>query len=262
MRVPFASLSMEIAYNEDKNVVIRRFPTKYETTELNKSKYKLVNEEMYTSDNQIELNMFYNTRRKTVNVISGGNYDFTEGGRYGVDIDLKMRHSEKELNNYLCDIIRQLCKKHLKSPVLFTSRHTINCQIDECKLTEEIVKSFLEDFVTNTEKMLDEFKIVSKVKKVEEKVDEKVREIEEKEEEFVCSDCGKKFPINDREYFYDEELEDKVSLCPDCWNVRRGGRVVETETKKQSKWKTILIILTIGIMISLILLLGSLLEIF
>ena len=221
MRYKFASLSVDIAYNSDKSVVIRRFPTEYETTELKKSKYKLVDEEAYTSDNHLELILYYNTRRKHVDVISGGNYNFKEGGRYGVDINLNIKKAEQDLIEYLSDIIRDLCRMHLKPCVLFPSRHSINCEIDECKLTEDKVKIFIQDFVTTLERDIKDFKVRKIEKKIEEEVDKKVRQREEYENKYVCSDCGKQFDYDTREYWYDKKLGTSIYLCPACWNIRR-----------------------------------------
>lgn len=271
MRIPFASMTMDIAYNQDKKITIRRFPTKYETEELKKSKYKLVDEETYISDNQIELNMFYNTRRKSIKVISGGLYDFKEGGRYGVDIDLKMRHPEKELNNYLSGIIRQLCKKYLKPCILFPSRYSINCEIDECRLTEDTVKKFLEDFVTTIEGTIDEIKLIREEKKIEEKAEEQLREIEKEE---ICADCGKDLKFEKVEHWYDDEKDEVINVCPDCWSIRRqGGRdivtkpvleeVIQTKSEKMSKkWKAILTGLSVLAIITIFLLLDALFELF
>ena len=179
MRVHFATLSMDLAYKKEKSVVLRRFPTEYETKELKKSKYKLVDEEVTTTDNQLELKMYHNPRRKYVRVFSGGNYDFKEGGTYGIDIDIKIKHAEKEIIDYLCSIMRELCKKHLKKAIVFPSMHSVACQIDECKLTHDKVKLFLEDFVMNLEDMIGEFKVTKKEKKIEDKAEEQVKKYEE-----------------------------------------------------------------------------------
>ena len=227
MRIQFASLSIDLAYGKDKSVVIRRFPTKYETEKLKKPKYKLVDEEIYASDNQIELSLFYNTTRKFVRTISGGNFDFTSGGRYGIDIDLRMRRPEGELNKYLCSVIRQLCKKHLEPCILFSSRYTIDCQIDSCRLTNETVKNFLEDFITSIESRMEEFKVVKKEEKIEEKAEEQVRKIEEQEK---CSDCGKELKFLTIEHWYDDKSDKVINVCSDCKNIR-----VEKKAEKQIK---------------------------
>jgi len=221
MRVHFASLTMDLAYNQEKSVTIRRFPTEYETKELKKSKYKLVDDEAFTSDNQIIVELYYNPRRKSVKVISGGNYDFHEGGRYGIDIDIKMTHAEKDLIDYLCKNMKKLCKKHFKPAIVFPSRHSVNCQVDECKLTHNKVKLFLEDFVKGLETEIAEFKITAKEEIIEEKADKEVREIENRLKAFICEDCGKTFDISQRENYFDNYLNKMVTICPDCWNKRR-----------------------------------------
>jgi len=237
MRFQFADLSMDIAYNQDKSVVIRRFPTEYEKTKLKKSKYQLVDEEVYTSDNHLELNMYYNTKRKHIDVISGGNWNFKEGGRYGVDIDVKLKKSERDLNEYLCGIIRQLCNKHLRPCILFTSRHTINCQIDECKLTEDTVNSFIEEFIISLEGTIKDFDVIRKEKKIEKEIDEKVRKREEYEDKFVCPDCNKQFDYNKREYWYDEKSGNTLQVCSDCWSMRKKTiRDLESNKKEEKEF--------------------------
>lgn len=179
MRVQFATLSMDLAYNQEKSVTISRFPTDYEVKELKKSKYKLLEDEILTSDNQLELKMYHNPRRKHVKVFSGGNYDFKEGGQYGVDIDIRVKEAEKELIDYLSTIMRVLCKKYFKKAIIFPSRHSVACQIDECKLTHNNVNLFLEDFVLRLENKMGDFKITKKEKKIEEDAEERVKKYEE-----------------------------------------------------------------------------------
>lgn len=101
MRVHLASLSIDLSYNQDKSIIIKRFPTEYETEELKKSKYKMIDEEYQTSDNQLELNIYYSPRKKQVKVRSGGNYDFNEGPRNGTNITIKIKKSEGDLINYI-----------------------------------------------------------------------------------------------------------------------------------------------------------------
>jgi len=222
---------MDIAYSQDKKITIKRYPTKYETEILKKFKYQLVDEEIYTSDNQIELNMFYNTQRKQINVISGGLWDFKEGGVYGVDIDLKITHAEKELNEYLCGVIRELCKKYLKPCILYPGKYSINCQIDDCTLTEDIVKKFLEDFVTAIEGKLSEFRVTKKEEKIEEKVEEQIHKIEKNE---VCFGCGKDLKSLDIKHWYDKESDKFFTLCSDCWDKRIKNKTpIKKEEEKE-----------------------------
>ena len=221
MRVHFASIKMDLAYNQEKSIKIRRFPTNFETAQLKKPKYKLVDEEAFTSDNQLEIRLYYNPRRKSIKVFSGGNYDFNEGGRYGIDIDIKMKHAEKDLIDYLCGITRDLCKEHFKPAIIFPSRHSVNCQIDECKLIHSRVKLFLEDFVNLLESEIAEFRVTKKKKEIEEKADERVAEIEERLEEFVCGDCGNTFNISKRDSWFDKDSGKFHYICSDCYSKRK-----------------------------------------
>jgi len=259
MRVHFASMTIDLAYNEEKNITIKRFPTEFEIEKLKKSKYKLVDEEAITVDNQLIINIYYSPSRKFVKVFSGGNYDFREGARHGVDIDIKIKQAEEDLLNYLCEITRELCKKHLKACVLLPSRHSINCQIDEFKLTQDKVKIFLEEFVTNLEGKMEEFRITKKEKEIETKAEEKVRKYEEKEalninidelqtkpleptidkeildtnlSHINCEKCGHRTPKNDIRKIFLSSLNRNVYLCPSCYSF--GSTVLE-ELEKEIK---------------------------
>ncbi len=269
MRVQFASLKMDLAYNQEKSVIIRRFPTEYETNELKKSKYKLVDEEVMTSDNQLELKMFHNPRRKNVTVKSGGLYDFKEGGTYGVDIDIKIKHAEKEIIDYLCNVMRELCGRHLKKAIVLPSRHSVACQIDGCKLTNQKVKLFLEDFVKSLEGKIAEFEVTSKEEDMQRDADKEVSKIEGKLDEFVCSDCGGKFRYSDRENWFDKDKEEVITVCPECWSKRRQTKrdLVSTnenvqyndiEPRKISKgYKIAIVVLSIIAIISILLVLDT-----
>jgi hypothetical protein len=251
MRVQFASMIIDLAYNQEKSIIIRRFPTEFETKELKKSKYQLVDEEVHTSDNQLQINMYYNPRRKFVTVISGGNFDFKEGGECGVDIDIKIKHAEQELNKYICEIIRRLCKTHFKPCILYPSRHSVDCQIDSCTLNQDKVKMFLEDFVVTLESTIGIFKVMKKEKKIEEKAEEEVRKYEtqlgiSKE---TCFDCRNEIESSKMEQWFDEDSAKTVRICRNCWNKRKENKINDKKKeklrKKDKKVRTIIIILII-----------------
>jgi len=260
MRIQFASITMDIAYNKEKSIVIRRFPTEYETKELKKFKYKLVDEETFTSDNQIELKMHYNTKKTSVDHRTETGRTFRWGGTYGVEIDLHMTHAEEELNEYLRGVIRHLCEKYLKPCILLSSRHSINCEIDECELTTKAVKQFFEDFVTTVEGEMSDFKVTKKEKKMEEKAEEKVKQIKEEQEISkiseekqieevlaVCSQCGKEIKSSEDIHTEKTVFRECFDLCSDCYNKKNAidNKPDEKIKKMETKWKVILLILTI-----------------
>jgi hypothetical protein len=238
MRVQFATLSIDLAYDQEKSVTIKRFPTEYEVKKLKKSKYQLVDKEVLTSDNRLELKMYHNPRRKHITVFSGGNYDFKEGGQYGVDIDIKIKEPEKELIDYLCTLSRELCEKHFKKAIIFPSRRSVACQIDECKLTHNSVNMFLEDFVIALESKIGDFKVTKKEKEIEEGAEERVKKYEEQ--------LGIK----------EEKIDESTPLPP---LAEPNDDFYKPKLSK--KWKNIIIGLSIIIMILLVLLSGKLLNV-
>jgi hypothetical protein len=237
MRRQIASMIIELSYDKEKSVKIRRLPGKHDIEELKKPKYMLIEEEGKVSDNQIELRMFYNPKRKDAKVKSGGIHDYGYGDQYGIDIDVKMKHPEEQLNGYLCKLIRQLCKKHLKPCVLFPSRYSISCQIDNCLYDEENVKDFLEGFVKTIKDSTRFVKITGIKEKIDEDIEVKIRKDEER------------LGLGPRTTRKGEPTEPKTETKD---KPRAKVRIDTKKIKKRHKWKTALI----GIELILIFLLG------
>lgn len=72
--------------------------------------------------------------------------------RYGLAIYVGIQNPDKLLNDNLCNILHQLCKKYLKTGIMFISTEGIICRINDCSYSKNDLKNFLEDFVIATEK--------------------------------------------------------------------------------------------------------------
>jgi len=175
-------MTLDISYRDDKKVRISKIHKDHESEELKKSKYKIDSSEMYIYDNQIDLDMFLNQmdplRKKSLKP------DFKEFclrkkdfSRYaenyllskkklinpleecffsqdGLNIYIGLKNPDDELNDNLCVVLTQLCRKYLKPGIMFISKEGIICKIDNCSYSENILKKFLEDFVKITEKTI------------------------------------------------------------------------------------------------------------
>ncbi len=61
-----------------------------------------------------------------------------------------------------------------------------------------------------------------------------------------CFDCGKDLLHNKKEYFYDENIGERITLCPECWARRREGKKKKPKgrpkykkRRKYTLWQTI-----------------------
>ena len=177
-------VTLDISYNDDKKVRIRKIHKNIKTEELKKSKYLVENDETYIYDNQIVLDMFsvYKWELPKISSIrslksenEGFKTQFIELSKYGadffrinkydpsplldwakwsnfrIDIYVSMKKPDEQLNDSLCSIIHQLCKKYLNTSVVVTGKNTIICRIYDCSYSENILKNFIEDFVITTE---------------------------------------------------------------------------------------------------------------
>lgn len=177
-------ITLDISYSNDKKVRIRKIHKDIESEELKKSKYKIDDDETYIYDNQIDLDMFsapkmeslYNFRKRYLKPESEGFHtQLKDLSRYGgalfrydedwfrhkedffrnsIAIYVSMKNPDEQLNDNICSVLHQLCRKYLKTGIMFTSRDGIICRIDNCSYSENVLKKFLEDFVITTEKTI------------------------------------------------------------------------------------------------------------
>jgi hypothetical protein len=173
-------LTLDISYCDEKKVRIKKIHKDIETEKINKSKYKIDDNETYIYDNQIDLDIFhYNPnksdifsslgRKSPINIYQKhldlgcerfpiqlkDMFNCDENFfRYGIAIYVGMQNPDKQLNDNLCNILHQLCKKYLKTGILFTSSDGIICRINECTYSRNDLENFLEDFVVETEKTI------------------------------------------------------------------------------------------------------------
>ena len=166
-------LTLDISYCNDKKVRIRKIHKDIETEKLHNSKYKIDDDETYIYDNQIDLDIFhYNPNKLDIFSSLGRKSLFNNSQkhlnleseifpnqlkdlfRYGIAIYVGLQNPDKQLNDNLCSIIHQLCKKYLKTGVMFTSREGIICRINDCSYSKNDLENFLEDFVITTEKTI------------------------------------------------------------------------------------------------------------
>jgi len=189
MRKLYASLKIDITYYKERPIVIRRFPTEFEIKELKQPKYKLVDDERRTIDNELTIKMYKRYGKSLEDVISGGLWNFNKEVPPGVDIDIKMKYSEKRLKDDIRQIAQELSKKHLKPCICYQSRFSTYCVIDNCELTNESMKGFLNDFVKKLEERIELYGINRKEEEIEEivgpspTVSVPIRAINRKEEE-------------------------------------------------------------------------------
>ncbi len=255
----FASMTIDVSYNEEMPITIRRFPTEHEIKKLQKYSNKLVDEERITSDNEITIKLYNRQKTRFSKTISGGNYDFTHASSPGTYIDVKIKHAEKNLKNTVVEILRSLSTKHLEPCVLFPSRYSIACSINNFQLTKDIAENFLLDFTVELEKRIETFKIT------------KHKEEIEYEDVEICERCGGKFAEEEMKSY--PTYEKIVKYCPTCYDIVRKNSsdkdvsitepdipdYNESKSSIKLKWKIILIVLTIIACLSLILASGALL---
>ena len=178
-----AYITLDISYDDIKKVRIRKINENYETEEIKKSKYKIDEGETYIFDNQIDLDIYhtfniYNlegfhlkrtfehkyekfpTRKKDIYKYGGNLYKFEDPRELedllnrAIEIYVSIKNPDKKLNDKLCIILHQLCKKYLKNGMMFTSKEGIICRIDDCPHSTDDLKRFLQDFVITTEKTI------------------------------------------------------------------------------------------------------------
>lgn len=177
-------MTLDISYNDYKKVRIRKIHKDHVSENLKKSKYKIDVDETYIYDNQVDLDMFRSPTdyfdifikkhfKPKGKVFSPEKNDFSKylGNvlrveknlfkpeeyfrlKLGIIIYVGLKNPDEELNDNLCSLLHQLCKKYLKLGVMFTSREGIICKIDNCSYSGNLLKKFLEDFVITIERII------------------------------------------------------------------------------------------------------------
>jgi hypothetical protein len=178
-----AYITLDLSYDDIKKVRIRKISENYETEEIKKSTYKIDEEETYIIDNQIDLDIYhtfnfsnsedfylkktfkYNdkeflTQKKDIYKYGGNLYKFEDPSKLedslnrAIIIYVSIKNPDEQLNDNLCIILHQLCKKYFKTGMMFTSQEGIMCRMDDCPHSSDDLKNFLEDFVKTTEKTI------------------------------------------------------------------------------------------------------------
>jgi len=182
-------ITLDISYNDDKKVRIRKIHKGIKIEELIQSKYKIDDNETYIYDNRIDLDMFSTSKwdphhifrkrylnleneefktqqkdtfkdvRDTLNekIITQQKNTFRDAKEFfidGIEIYVSIKNPDEQLIDNLCNIIHQLCKKYLKTSIIYTVKDGIMCRIDDYSYSENILNKFLEDFVVITEKTI------------------------------------------------------------------------------------------------------------
>lgn len=194
-RILITYVTLDISYDDNKKVRIRKIHKNIKTKEFKKSKYLIENDETYIYDNQIVLDMFSVCKCEPHNIFTIRSLkpeneefktQFIEFSKYGtdffriekyyptpfldwtnlrIDIYVSMKNPDEQLNDSLCNTIHQLCKKYLDTSVVITGKDTIICRIYDCSYSENILKKFIEDFIITTEQDINKNLKEKKVKK-------------------------------------------------------------------------------------------------
>jgi hypothetical protein len=163
-----ASMKVEIAYHEGKDVLIRRFASDTEIKDFLFSPHKLIDEKKSTLSNEILVLMYSRMDEQSFEKsFSGGNYNFNVDNPSGIDIEIHVKQPDPELRVELGDIARGLCTKHLKPAFILPSRYYISCKINKCELPEEKVEVFCSDFLNELQTKMETFSITKKEKTIE-----------------------------------------------------------------------------------------------
>jgi len=195
LRFSITYVTLDISYNDDKKVRIRKIHQGSKSEELKKSKYIIGNDETYIYDNQIDLEMFSFLNNMPVNLCLKALLKTEDGefqtqpmelSKYGadffriekhpsecffdmpkdqIDIYVTLKNPDEQLNDSLCFILNDLCKKHLKNSVIITNKNTIICRVYDSFYSHIILKEFVEDFVLRLEQDIHKNLIENNVKK-------------------------------------------------------------------------------------------------
>ena len=71
-----------------------------------------------------------------------------------LNIYVGIKNPDDDLNDNLCDVLKQLCRIYLKPGVLFVGKEGIICKINDCSYSHNVLKKFLLEFVKITEKTI------------------------------------------------------------------------------------------------------------
>jgi hypothetical protein len=185
LRCLISYVTLDISYNNDKKVRIRKIHKDTKTEELKKPKYKIEGFETYIYDNQIDLDIFYIMKNEPLEFFryrylkpecEEFKTQIIDLSRYGadmfriekyfpehdidwksndrIDIYVSMKNPDEHLNDNLCSILHNLCKKYLKTSIMISGKDTIICRIYDCFYSRFLLKNFIEDFVISTEKTI------------------------------------------------------------------------------------------------------------
>ena len=147
--------------------------------------------------------------------------DLNEINPPGVTINIITKHSDYNLNQNISDIIRLLCREHLKPCVLYPSRYTTSCTINDVRLTDNIIENFLSDFCRHLEETIGAKEFIEADKKIDFKDFE------------VCQRCNVDIPISDVKKLFKPKYKSEFIYCPDCYEIETN-KLIQHE-KESSK---------------------------
>jgi len=202
-----ASMTIDISYHKKKPVIVRRFPTRFEIKEQEKFPQRLVDEERFTSDNQVVIKIYNKQGRSFSKVTSGGLRDIKEINPSSVYITINTKYAEPKLNDDIVEITRKICKDHLEPCILFPSQYTTSCRIRNFQLNDIQAKTFFTEFVKQLERRIESYS-----------VSEKEPEIDYSEYD-ICERCGAKMLKCDAQMIYNQEFGMELPYCPTCYEI-------------------------------------------
>ena len=228
-----ASMKIELEYQENRNILKRRFPSKTEIEDFHFSPHKLVDDEQKIFTNEVLVLVYERMGGEYFEkAFSGGNYDFRVENQPGIDIEIHLKQPDQTLRIDMGDIARALCIKHLKPAFILPSRKYISCKIDNCQLGQDKVQAFTSDFIIELQTKVDSYIITKKEKEIK-----TILSVSDKKsiggcafcsitsgELFKCDYCGK--------FFCRDHLTPKIRGGMD-YLITAGGHFCELYNEKQ-----------------------------
>lgn len=223
-----ATMTIGISYSKKMPITIRRFPTDFEINELEKYRHKLVDEDANINDNEITVKIYNKRKKSFTKTISGGNFDFNQINPAGTFIEIRIKYPEKQIVHTVKNIVRELCNKHLEPCVMFPSRLSISCTINNFQPNKQCIQNFLLDFTDKINKNVKLFKVTK---------EESVIDYSDSD---ICDRCKKAFHVNEM-YDYTAKNGELFRYCPTCYEIKQNieNRKTKDKNSKMSLKKKI-----------------------
>src|SRR4030042_1978519 len=138
-------ITLDISYNDDKKVRIRKIHKGIKIEELIQSKYKIDDNETYIYDNRIDLDMFSTSKWDPHHIFRK---------RYLNLENEEFKTQQKDTFKDVRDTLNEKIITQQKTSIIYTVKDGIMCRIDDYSYSENILNKFLEDFVVITEKTI------------------------------------------------------------------------------------------------------------